>query len=261
MAESARFGYLQARLQARHGQRPSPDDWRLLEASADLVHFIDGVRATPLKRWVRAVSSDSSALEIEAVMRMAWRDAVEQAAGWPPQAWRDSILWLRWLPELPALAHLLSGLAPPPWMRVDPVMKHLAGDNPEACLEALKRSPLAPMGLALQAHGDVIRAWAEVWRQLQPDDAPEAVQADLEALRDTLDRHLRTMAAVEAETDGQRLRAALAERLTRHFRRGAGTVTALLAFLGLEGLELERLRANLVTRRLLRPLAEGRSWA
>jgi len=261
MAESARFGYLQARLQARHGQRPSEDDWRLAEASSDLSHFLDAVRATSLKRWVRAVSADSSAMEIETLMRMAWRGAVEDSAAWPPQAWREALLWLRWLPELPALAHLLSGRGLLPWMGTDPVMRSLAFDDPAACMDALKGSPLAPLAANLAEHGGVVGAWLAVWRQLQPDRTPAGVRAQLDALRETVERHLQTMAEAEAETDGQVLRADLAERLTRFFRRGAGTMTALLAFLGLEGLELERIRANLLTRRLLRQAAEGRSWA
>lgn len=261
MAESARFGYLQARLQARHGQRPSHDDWRLAEASVDLSHFLDAVRATALNRWVRAVSADSSALEIEALMRMAWRDAVEQSAAWAPEFWREALLWLRWLPELPALAHLLAGQGVRPWMRRDPFMKSLAFDEPAACLEALKESPLALMAVNIKEHGDVSRAWVAVWRQLQPESAPSGVRAELAEMRESTQRHLQAMADIELETDGQVLRAALAERFTRYFRRGAGTITALFAFLGLEGLELERVRANLVTRRRLRPVEEGRSWA
>lgn len=261
MAESARFGYLQARLQARHGQRPSSDDWRVVEASVDLRHFLDAVRATSLRRWVRAVSADSSALEIESVMRMAWRDAVEESASWPPGSWREALLWLRWLPDLPALTRLLSGQGTLPWMLLDPVIRPLAFEQPEAFLDALKQSPMAPMAGALGAHADVARAWFAVWQQLLPSTAPSGVLAELAELRAAVNEHLQAMAEAEVETDGQVLRAQLAQRFTRLFRRGAGTITALLAFLGLESLELQRIRANLLTRRLLRPVAEGRSWA
>ena len=261
MAESARFGYLQARLQARHGQRPSGDDWRLAEASVDLGHFLDAVRATSLKRWVRAVSADSSALEIEALMRMAWRDAVETAAAWPPDAWREALLWLRWLPDLPALAHLLAGRGALPWMHLDPVIKRLASDDPDPFLETLSGSPLAPMAPDLAEHGDVVRAWLAIWQQRLPGTAPSDVLAELDELSAIVNDHLQVMADTDGEADGQILRAALAQRLSRWFRRGAGTIIALLAFLGLEGLELQRVRANLLTRRLLRTVAEGRSWA
>jgi hypothetical protein len=46
MASDPRSAYLQARLQARHGDRPSAEDWRLLEASAELSHYMDAVRRT-----------------------------------------------------------------------------------------------------------------------------------------------------------------------------------------------------------------------
>ena len=145
MAESARLGYLQARLQARHGQRPNDEDWRLIESSVDLLHYLDAVRATALKRWVRGISPDSSAAEIEMLLRANWRDGVEQAAAWAPSAWRAMLLWCRWMPDLPALDHLLEDGDVRAWMLRDPIIQSFAREGPAACLEALTETELAPM--------------------------------------------------------------------------------------------------------------------
>lgn len=261
MAESARFGYLQARLHARHGQRPGGDDWRLAEASMDLSHFLDAIRTTALRRWVRGVSADSSCMEIELLMRLAWRDAVEQAAAWAPQDWRDALLWLRWLPDLPALDVALQRAAVLPWMLQDRVVRAFALEDPARVLDALSDTELAPMEAELRRHGEVVKAWTQVWEQLIPTSAPDAVQAELAELLRLVDQHRQQMADPQLSETGQALRKALGERLLRVFRRSAGTAAALFAFLGLEGLELERVRANLVTRRLLKHVPEGRSWA
>ncbi|TVS14016.1 MAG: hypothetical protein EA419_00480 [Wenzhouxiangella sp.] len=261
MAESARAGYLQARLQARHGQRPGEDEWRRIEASVDVLHYLDAVRQTPLKRWVRGVSPDSSSSEIERLLRANWRDVVEQSAAWAPKAWRGMLLWCRWLPDLPALAHLLGGGAVQPWMKKDPVIGRFALQPPTLCLAALNDTELAPMVSALSSGSDVREAWQAVFHDLLPRAASVATTAEIEQLVRIADHHDARMTEAPAEQDGQALRAELGERFERVFRRAAGTVAALFAFLGLEGLDAERVRAGLVTRRLLRRVPEGLTWA
>lgn len=261
MAESARIGYLQARLQARHGQRPSEEDWRLIESSVDLLHYLDAVRASFLKRWVRGVSPDSSAAEIEMLLRANWRDGVVQAANWAPQAWREMLLWCRWLPELPVLAHLLDNGGVRPWMLRDPVIRDFALDEPGACLNALANTELAPMQAPLKAGQGVPSAWQSVLRDLVPGGVSAAAGEALIQLDRLLERHRSAMIEASPEHDGQALRQELGERFLRIFRRAAGTAAVVFAFLGLEALEAERVRAGLVTRRLLRRVPEGLTWA
>ena len=98
MADSAQLGYVQARLQALYGARLVDADWRLIESSVDLQHYLDAARTTALKRWVMGVSPDASALEIERSLRAAWRETTSQLAGWAPAEWRDAMMWFRWLP-------------------------------------------------------------------------------------------------------------------------------------------------------------------
>jgi hypothetical protein len=260
MARDARTAYLQARLQARHGDRPSAEDWRLLEASAELSHYMDAVRRTALKRWIKDLNHEMPPEAIERALRAAWRDAVDEVAGWSPERWREAVAWLRWLPDLPAIEHLMRGGKVPPWMRADPVMRALAYDEPARRHEALAGLPLAP----LHPDGEetalrVVETWVEEWLARLPQ-GEERERRGLEAVLEAVRRHVEAM-RISEEPDGRALRNALVARLARRFRRGAGTAVALFAHLVLDGLELERLRAGLMTRRLLPERAEGRSWA
>ena len=69
MAEGPRLAYLQARLQSRHGDRPSPEEWRMAESSADLSHYLEAIRRTALKRWVGDVNHEMAPEAIERLLR------------------------------------------------------------------------------------------------------------------------------------------------------------------------------------------------
>lgn len=260
MAEDARHAYLQARLQARHGDRPSADDWRVAEASTDLSHYLEALRRTALRRWLGDLNHEMEPQAIERQLRSAWREAIDQVADWSPQEWRAAVEWLRWLPDLPAIEHLLRGHKVPPWMRADPVLRELAFDEPQRRREALAALPLAPVQRdETAAAPQVIDGWIGEWRRRLPAPA-RAAESELMQLLDGVLLHLESMRSSEAE-DGKAQRNALASRLARRFRHGAGTATALFSHLVLDGLELERVRAGVMTRRLLPERAEGRSWA
>jgi hypothetical protein len=258
MAEDSRLAYLQARLQARHGDRPSPDDWRLAEASSDLSHYLDGIRRTALRRWVADINHEMEPEAIERQLRIAWRDTVDQVAGWTPQEWRAAVTWLRWLPDLPAVEHLMRGAKVPPWMRADPVMRELAFDEPQRRREALAQ--LAPtLAEREQAAPTVVDAWIEEWHRRLPARGRDP-QGELMQILEAVRRHIEAMRSSDAD-DGIALRNTLAGRVAGLFRRGAGTATALFSHLVLDGLELERVRAGVITRRLMPDRVEGRSWA
>lgn len=268
MAEDARLAYLQARLQARHGDRPSADEWRVAESSADLSHYLEAIRRTALKRWVSDINHEMAPEAIERQFRAAWREAVAQVARWSPEPWRPAVEWLRWLPDLPAVAHLLRGRKIPPWMRADPVMRELAFEEPERRREALAGLPLAPLNPDGETGGDggngtdmppVVAAWIAEWRRRVPGGLCNH-RAALSDIVEQVLRHVEAMRASE-DSDGRALRNLLGATLARHFRHGAGTPIALFSHLALDGLELERVRAGVVTRRLMPERPEGRSWA
>ena len=273
MTEDARLAYLQARLQARHGERPSADEWRLAESSADLSHYLEAIRRTALKRWVSGINHEMAPEAIERQFRVAWREAVGEIARWAPDRWGPAVEWLRWLPDLPAVAHLLRGRKIPPWMRADPVMRELAFEEPERRREALAGLPLAPLAPDDETAGEdqhsedhdgadlppVTAAWVREWRRRVPGGLGSHRETLAHILEQVL-RHIEAMRASE-DSDGRMLRNLLGAALVRHFRRGAGTPVALFSHLALDGLELERVRAGVVTRRLMPERPEGRSWA
>lgn len=258
MSERPRFAYAQARLQARHGMRPTADEWRLAEATAGLVPFLDALRRTALRRRVAGIAPEQDPDAIERSFRAAWRDLVDEAATWCPQEWREAVRWLRWLPDLPAAGHLVRGGKVPPWVRSDPVLRALAWDDPQRRREALAAMPIAPLCSGAEQSHRVVECWLEAWRTRLPSmSAPES--ASLDALVQELLDHLEAMRA--ADGDGRPLRTSLAARLERRLRRSAGTVVALYCHLVLSGLELERARAGVLVRRILPARTEGRSWA
>lgn len=257
MADDPRIAYLQARLQARHGDRLAADDWRVAEASTDLSHYLDAIRRTALRRWVADIDHEMEPEAIERALRAAWRDGIDQVAGASPEEWRPAVEWLRCLPELSAIEHLLRDGKVPPWMRADPVLREFAFDEPQRRREALAETPL--LAVSREGAPHVIDAWLAEWRRRLPR-CNASQQGELEELVETILHHLEAMRAA-AEPDGRALRSTLAERVVRRFRRGAGTATALFSHLVLDGLEYERVRAGVMTRRLLPERSEGRSWA
>ena len=73
---------MQARLQARHGERLDEGDWRALEAARSLDQFIDRSRATSLRRFTERLNASMPSHAIERVLRNGWRDYVAEVAGW-----------------------------------------------------------------------------------------------------------------------------------------------------------------------------------
>lgn len=255
MAESPRLAYAQARVQSRHGLRPQPDDWRIVESTAGAGPYLDALRQTGLAARLKGMDATAEPEALERGFRVAWREAVAEHAAWSPPEWQPAVEWLAVLPDLPAVAHLLAGGKVPPWQRKDPVLGGLAWDEPGRRREAVQASPFAEL-----AGGDgepVALRWVEAWRRRLPEAA--AGDEALGELPSLLLAHLAAMA--EPDADGRELRRTLRAELERRLRRGAGTMLAVFTHLLLEGLELERARGGLLLRRVLPDRTEGRSWA
>lgn len=101
MAEHARFAYVQARLQARNGDRPSEATWRMLGASKSLGHYLESARQTGLSPWVTHLSANSDIHTIESELRGDWRTLTASVASWVPREWRAAVLWTGELADLP----------------------------------------------------------------------------------------------------------------------------------------------------------------
>jgi hypothetical protein len=254
MIGRAEFAYAQARLQARHGLRPSEATWRLLEASKDLGHYLQAADTTPFRPWIRHLSAGMDSHAIERSIRADWRGYVAEVGAWQPARWRPALRWTAALVDLPALAHLLRARPVQPWMRDDPALGPVALDDPTARRAALVRSAFAPIAVGWQQGLGVADGWVAHWQRLWPADDSKARLAR-DRLAALVGRHLTAMAG--GTLDGGRLRAELDAALTRLFRRQVQDPIAAYCHLGLVALDLERLRGDLVRRCLFPPPREA----
>ena len=113
------WSYVQARLQARHGERLHEGDWRTLEAARSLEQFLDRSRATSLRRFTERLNAGMPSHAIERVLRAGWRKYVAEVAGLGRAEIGGRPCVDRLFPDLPAIDALLRGEAPS-WVRQDP---------------------------------------------------------------------------------------------------------------------------------------------
>jgi len=241
MSGRPQWSYVQARLQARHGERLQDTDWRALEAVRSLDQFIERSRATALHRFSEHLNAGMSSHAIERSLRAAWRDYVAEVAGWGPPDWRPAVLWTSHLADLPAIDALLRGETPD-WAQRDASLL--------AFLETkrhLAKSPVAPLLPAPERENTLARRWYAHWRMLCPrGDAQRA----LAHLSDTVKAHVECLARADRQETSVPHRRELARNVTRMFRRHSGSPIAVFCHLTLAALDLERLRGGLVRRRL-----------
>jgi hypothetical protein len=238
MATAADFGYAQARMQARHAQRLSELQWNALAPVAAYGDFLAAARATELRRHLRSISPHSDVHDIESLLRREFLESVAEVARWVPRAWRRAVDWIAALVHLPLARGIGLGAAEAPWMQRE--WAHWQA----------RFSPLAPSAAAQQ---DLAEAWIAAWRATWPRNA--RARASLERLLSLVRRHQRELAALRGagELPGREAwerRRAFAAQMQREFRAGLLAPAAVFAHLAMEALDLERLRAELVRRRL-----------
>ncbi len=239
------FAYGQARLQARHGDRPDAACWRRVSGVGDLLHFLQSARASPLRPWVLHFTDRTVVHEIELSLRRQFSRHVTEVANWQPDRWRSSVRWVTRLGDLAALQHLLLGEPTPSWMTADPGLRAFAADEPAARRDALEQSDCAPLLAAWRRGRPLTEAWLGEWRKRWPP-APKLQTLALERLAGRARGGFGTL----QERGGEAGRAALEAALTGEFRRNTLKPGAAFAHLGLVALDLSRLRGELVRRAL-----------
>lgn len=237
----------QARIQARHGQRPTAAVWQGLAMARAPGTLFEAARATSLQPWLEGLTAGSRADRIEAVLRRQWRSTVAEVSAWMPAVWRPALQWCAVLPDLPLLQHLARGGEVLPWMADDPDFGALcAAPAPErATLLAAGRH--APLADAWPSPENLGRTWRAEWRRRLP--RPAGTDDSLRQLVASIEAHATAFAAA-APGSGTLLRDELRARLSLLLRRA--TLAPALAFvhLALCALDLERLRGELLTRAL-----------
>jgi hypothetical protein len=242
-----------ARVQARHATLLDEVAWRSLESCRDAAHYLAAARVTALADWVATVDVSEGAQGIERILRMRWSSYVREVAGWHPRGSREWIAWLEWLPGLGALGAMLRGEPPPRWVAADPAYARLHALLADGDAQALRRAGLNEVREAMRRGAEVRAVWHRHWRSLlQPGN--EDTRRRVDELERVLDRHLQAM---DHSGDGPDERRWLAGQLTFLFRRAETSPVATICHLGLQALQLERLRGGLLRRQLLLAAAEG----
>jgi hypothetical protein len=244
------WSYVQARVQARHGELLAEHDWRSLDAAKSAGHFLERTRATWLRRFTEPLSAAMSSHATERQLRAAWRAYVAEVAEWVAPVWQPAVLWVAVLADLPAIDAVLRGDAPA-WLGNDAALAVLAVPEYAAAIEGSRFAPLLPGEGREESVG---ARWHAHWRTLWPDGP---ATAGLERLALIVGSHVELLARAGPQARSAPYRQALAQRLVHLFRREGGTALALFAHLGLVALELEQLRGLLVRRRLFAEAAEA----
>jgi hypothetical protein len=245
MSNTARFAYVQARLQARHGMRPDERVWRRLESVGELGAYLQVARNSTLRPWVAGLHAEHGAHDIEFTLRQQYRRTVDEVTQWMPAGWHGPVSWVRRLPDLPALQYLLTGDAAPGWLRNDPELRLFAADTPELRVQALQSSDYAPLLRDWQGGEPLYASWLEHWRRLWPEASRLVI--GLETLARLLRRHLGALSLYSGSSSAP-LQETLLRELNRAFRRYSFQPAAAFAHLGLVALDVQKLRGQLLQR-------------
>ena len=252
------FAYVQARLQARHGQRPDLATWSRLEGAIDVPGLIHLARSTSLAPWVDSLRGASGVHSLERTLRHVWLNYIDAVAGWSPRAWRSAVRWTGALTVLPGLRHTLAGGDAPDWLREDPDLAPVADPLGPATPGRFKNLPFPAL---MNATSDVSlpQVWQDIWQSLW---APCSGRATRELLKLTglVEGHTAELAIVDAAASSADSLNRLERGFCRIFRRGAQTPAAIFCHLGLCALDLQRLRGNLVTRALFPAQPDLHQW-
>jgi len=238
--------YAHARLSARFGERPDELAWRRIEHLRDAGALIDAARTSAFARWIVGIGPESSLHAIDRELRERFREQVTEVASWMPEAWQSAIRWCATVVDLPAVSHLARGGAAHPWMRDDSALRDLT-EREAAGFEAVPaHGALTALAAAWAEPDRLARLWRAEWQRRLPARRTDEVTL-LDALVRTVAAH-RVALRDPALSDGTALRRALQARLTLLFRRAVLDPAAAFVFVAQIGLDLERLRAELLWR-------------
>lgn len=248
MIASADFAYVQARLQARHGERTSEADWRALDGARSLALYLEQARRTPLRRWSEHLGTAMSSHAIEAALRREADRAVREVAGWMPQGWRAAVLWLAALPLLPVLDAVVDGDDPPGWASEEPLFAAMVGVDPAGRRAIAAQSFLAPLLAPRPEARGIADLWLDHWKTLWPGG--ESAEPALAAFAAAVAGELAEPSPAGPGGSDEAMRRGTERICVRFFRNRAGTPVAAFAHIALVLIDLERLRGGVVRRAL-----------
>lgn len=254
MKSNASFAYAQARLQAHFGQRPDKHDWLRLHSIGEIGSYLQSARQTTMRPWVLGISPTHGSHDIELALRQKFRKHIDEVASWPPQPWRAALQWIKCLPDLPALQHLLTGGEAAVWMQRDPVLASFTEIEDLNRISSPSASDCAVLAASWSRGDTLFHGWLQHWHKLQPKGTFDGAEFS-QGLRH-LEALLHTQLNPPHGATTPLLREALAHKLRTAFRRYSFQPAAACAYLALTALDFERLRGDLLQRVLFSPACE-----
>jgi hypothetical protein len=255
IGRAERLAYVHGRLGARFGARPRATDWARLQPVRDAVSYVDAAKRSPVAALMDGLAPGQPIHAVEAALRGRWRDAVDQVAKWHAPKDRAAIAWMAPLADLPVITHLANEGAVLDWMEADTSLEaYVAAAAGDA--EALAPDPETAMFAPAFSGADTAWAcWLAHWKTLWPSAPGERA-----ALEDLVSRV--TDAGAGREDDGYALPDpdALDRIFEAAYRKQARNLTASIAWLGMTGNDLRRLRGQIATRLAL-PSQHGQGGA
>jgi hypothetical protein len=231
------FAYLQARLQARHGQRLDEHGWHRLEMVMPYRLFLRNARETTLASWLQTVSEQDEPALLEQRLRETLQQTILDLGHWSPPPWQEAIRWTRHLWLLPAWQHRWRGEPLPPGLTLPD----------DAALQTLES--------AWRDGTPLLEGWLLHWQKLWPKQHNKESRT-LEQLLLILQQHRQLFGALPDPNAARQARLLLQQKLREHFRRASGMPAAIFTYLALLALDWERLRGNLLVRALYHDSAE-----
>jgi hypothetical protein len=247
MAKAALYAYVQTRLQARHGERPGEEDWRRLRSIGDFGNYLQVAQRSSLNVWVVGMGVNTSAHEIELLLRQRFRSYIDELSRWLGGDWHAAVAWARRLIDLPALNHILSGQPPANWMLDDPELKPFIHVNENLRDDAFMESDCRVFLQAWKKQESLTDAWFREWQLLSPLERHQ--QSGLNQITRLFAEKIRSQCESPDDNTGL-AREALELELRGAFRRLAGRPEMIFAHLGLVAIDIEKLRGDLVRRSL-----------
>jgi len=233
---SNRYGYLQARIQARYAALPNESLWLHLGALKELASFLEEARSTSLAHWITGLSTSSDVREMEQYLQRHLAETIRETTRWFDPQWHPAMQWLETLSELPTLDYLRrNDLAP-------------EGEVSELLLLGMSDQELENQHLQ--------QAWITVWQSRWPRESRQNLLG-MKSLQQTLEHHYAQFPDLSVQ-EAWVSRQDLELRLRLFFRRHVLQPAMAFAYLSLVALGLERLRAELM-RRALFPKQEATS--
>lgn len=219
---SPRWGYVQARAQARYAVLADAALWRQLEPARDLASYLAEARGTVLGPWLMGLTPASEPAEIEQLLAERLVGLIQDSAGWLDVSWGPGLEWIRLLVRLPEI--------------------EAARREGRGIVEGAERL----LDHFAQGETTLKQAWCAGWRERIPPLSRRAARA-MDDLAATLFDHSERFPQLEVR-DAWRERAQLDHRLRWLFRRATLQPAVVFCLLALVALQLERLRAALLMR-------------